>query len=88
MIFLNLSSFKKSIEDKGKLKTDPKGLLISGPFKLKERKHNQVVVLEKTKDFHDKKVTLKEIEFRIIPEPKTAYQLYKSGELDLLSKLS
>ncbi len=34
-----------------------------------------------------KKVTLKEIEFRIIPDSKTAYQLFKSKELDLLSGL-
>ncbi|KEK21930.1 peptide ABC transporter substrate-binding protein [Bacillus gaemokensis] len=85
-LFIPLS--KKSIDDKGKLKTDPKGLLTNGPFKLKEWKHNQAVVVEKNKDFYDKKVTLKEIEFRIIPESKTAYQLYKSGELDLVSKLS
>ena len=32
-------------------------------------------------------MTLKEIEFRIIPDSKTAYQLYKSKELDLLSGL-
>ena len=41
----------------------------------------------KNKEYYDKKVTLKEIEFRIIPDSKTAYQLYKSKELDLLSGL-
>ena len=54
---------------------------------MKEWKHNQAIIVEKNKEFYDKKVALKEIEFRIIPEGKTAYQLYKSGELDLLSNI-
>ena len=78
---------KKSIDEKGKLKVDPKELITNGPFTLKEWKHNQAIILEKNKEFHDKKVASKEIEFRIIPEGKTAYQLYKSGELDLLSNI-
>ncbi|MDG2653527.1 peptide ABC transporter substrate-binding protein, partial [Vibrio parahaemolyticus] len=78
---------KKSIDEKGKLKVNPKELITNGPFTLKEWKHNQAIILEKNKEFHDKKVASKEIEFRIIPEGKTAYQLYKSGELDLLSNI-
>ncbi|WP_459503350.1 peptide ABC transporter substrate-binding protein [Bacillus sp. C1] len=81
-LFIPLS--KKSIDDKNKLKTDPKELITNGPFTLKEWKHNQAIILQKNKEFHDKKVTLKELEFRIIPDTKTAYQLYKSKELDLL----
>ena len=53
---------------------------------MKEWKHNQAIILEKIKNFMIK-VASKEIEFRIIPEGKTAYQLYKSGELDLLSNI-
>ncbi|ACK93206.1 peptide ABC transporter substrate-binding protein [Bacillus thuringiensis] len=78
---------KKSIDDNNKLKTDPKELITNGPFTLKEWKHNQAITVQKNKEYYDKKVTLKEIEFRIIPDSKTAYQLYKSKELDLLSGL-
>ncbi len=81
------SIIKKSIDDNGKLKTDPKELITNGPFTLKEWKHNQAIIVQKNKEFYDKKVASKEIEFRIIPDSKTAYQLYKSGELDLLSGL-
>ncbi|EMA6344069.1 peptide ABC transporter substrate-binding protein [Bacillus cytotoxicus] len=84
-LFIPLS--KKSIDDKNKLKTSPKELLTNGPFKLKEWKHNQAIILQKNKEFYDKKVTLKELEFRIIPDTNTAYQLYKSKELDLLGGL-
>ncbi|MEK0219107.1 peptide ABC transporter substrate-binding protein [Bacillus proteolyticus] len=84
-LFIPLS--KKSIDDNNKLKTDPKELITNGPFTLKEWKHNQAITVQKNKEYYDKKVTLKEIEFRIIPDSKTAYQLFKSKELDLLSGL-
>ncbi|TDL95247.1 peptide ABC transporter substrate-binding protein [Macrococcus brunensis] len=63
-------------------------LVSNGPFKLKSWKHNDSLDIEKNDQYYNKdKVKLSGVNFRMVADPNTEYQLYKSGQLDLLASV-
>lgn len=57
----------------------------TGPFKFKEWKQNDRIVLEKNEDYWQKdKPKLKQIIFRSIPENSARLNALKTGEIDLM----
>lgn len=60
----------------------------NGPFKLTEWRHNEKLTLAKNEFYYGKdQVKLDEVQLYTIEDLNTAWQLFKSGELDLLEEL-
>lgn len=56
----------------------------NGPFKLTEWKHKESIKIEKNEDYYDKdEIKLKEINFAMLEDETSAWQMYESGDLDL-----
>ncbi|UTH00400.1 peptide ABC transporter substrate-binding protein [Macrococcoides canis] len=81
---------QKEAVEKGKdWASDEKTLVSNGPFKLKEWKHNDSLEVQKNNKYYDnQKIKLDGVKFRMVADTNTEYQLYKSGELDLLASVS
>ncbi|MDI6704538.1 MAG: ABC transporter substrate-binding protein [bacterium] len=56
----------------------------TGPFKLREWRHDERIVLEQNEDYFDEKAKVKRIEYRIIPEELTALAEFELGKLDIM----
>ncbi len=66
-----------------------KGLVSSGPFELVDWTHNREIKLKKSPSYWDKEhVYLDAIDLAIIPEQKTALNLFETGELDFVTTLT
>ncbi|WP_028391341.1 peptide ABC transporter substrate-binding protein [Bacillus cihuensis] len=89
--FLDLTSFytyypvnKKVQEENPKWFTEATSYVSNGPFKLTEWKHKESVKLEKNENYYEKdKINLDVVNFVILEDENTAWQMYQSGELDL-----
>ncbi|WP_077328734.1 peptide ABC transporter substrate-binding protein [Virgibacillus siamensis] len=63
-------------------------LVGNGPFKLTKWKHDSHVVIEKNEHYYNKDVVnLEKITFEMVNEATTYYQMFKTGELDLIQTL-
>lgn len=56
----------------------------TGPFRVKEWVHNQKLVLEPNPYYWAGPVGVAEIELPFIQDSETAYQLYRTGDLDIM----
>jgi oligopeptide transport system substrate-binding protein len=66
--------------------TDVKNLVVDGPFKITQWKHNDYIQLEKNPNYWDaKNVKLQKLKLTMITNENTALAAYKSGQLDLTS---
>jgi oligopeptide transport system substrate-binding protein len=89
--FLDLCSFASYVPVDSKVQeankdwaNDAKTFVSNGPFKLTEWQHKSKVVIMKNENYYDKdKIKLSEIDFAMIEDEATAWQMYKSGQLDL-----
>lgn len=60
----------------------------NGAFKLTEWKHKESIKLAKNENFYEKdKINLDEVVFYMIEDQNTAWQMYQSGEIDLIEEL-
>ncbi|QOR65217.1 peptide ABC transporter substrate-binding protein [Cytobacillus suaedae] len=60
----------------------------NGAFKLTEWKHKESMKLEKNEHYYDHaKINLDEVHFVIIDDENTVWQMYRSGEIDLVYPL-
>jgi peptide/nickel transport system substrate-binding protein/oligopeptide transport system substrate-binding protein len=74
---------KEEVEKLGvNFSTHPSG---TGPFVLREWRHNQYLRLEARDDYFEGKPKIKGIIYKIIPEDLTAIADFESGNLDILS---
>jgi peptide/nickel transport system substrate-binding protein/oligopeptide transport system substrate-binding protein len=88
--FLNLLTMtaayvvpEEEVRRRGKdFATHPVG---SGPFMLREWKHNNSILLEKNNGYFDEKAKIEGIVYRIIPEDLTAVTEFELGNLDVIS---
>lgn len=62
-----------------------KPFVCSGPFRLKEWKRSNTIVLEKNPQyFRADEVVLQEIDFSMVDSEMTALQMYEKGQIDIL----
>jgi oligopeptide transport system substrate-binding protein len=60
----------------------------NGPYIAKEWKHNEQITLAKNDQYWDKaNITMDTIHFKMVQDSNTYYQLFKTGELDLILSL-
>lgn len=59
----------------------------NGPYRLKEWKHDEQVVLEKNPDYYGDKAKVDEVTVKIIPNPATAVSELKAGNVDAVRTL-
>lgn len=93
--FLDLTSFytyypvnKNVQEGNPEWAQEADSYVSNGAFKLTEWKHKESLKLEKNENYYDKdKINLDEVNFVIIDNADTAWQMYQSGELDLVYPL-
>lgn len=93
--FLDLTSFytyypvnKKVQEANPDWALEAETYVSNGAFKLTEWKHKESMKLEKNESYYDKdKIKLDEVQFVIIDNADTAWQMYQSNELDLVYPL-
>ena len=89
--FLELTSFytyypidKKVQEDNPDWALDGKSHVSNGPFKVTEWKHKESVKIEKNDNYYDKdNIKLDTVNFAMIEDENTAWQMYENGELDI-----
>jgi oligopeptide transport system substrate-binding protein len=89
--FLELCNFytyypvdKKVQEANSKWANDAKTFVSNGPFKLSEWNHKQDIKVVKNDNFWDKQsVKIDGINFAMLQDENTAWQMYRSGQLDL-----
>lgn len=55
----------------------------TGPFKLKEWKYNDQIVLEAFPDYFRGKAPLDQLVVKIVPDPETQRMLFETGKLDV-----
>jgi oligopeptide transport system substrate-binding protein len=67
---------------------DADGYVSNGPFKFTSWKHDSEAVAEKNENYWDNKtVNLEKITWKMVNDATTYYQMYKTGELDLIQTL-
>jgi len=89
--FLDLTSFytyypvnKKVQEANPDWSHEASSYVSNGAFKLTEWNHKESLKLEKNENYYDKdKIKLDEVQFVIIDNEDTAWQMYQADELDL-----
>ncbi len=93
--FLDLTSFytyypvnKKVQEENPEWALEADTYVSNGAFKLTEWKHKESMKLEKNENYYDKdKINLDEVNFVMIDNADTAWQMYQADELDLVYPL-
>jgi oligopeptide transport system substrate-binding protein len=79
---------KELVEGNKNWSADAAKYVSNGPFKMTEWKHNNQVVIEKNDNYYDKSVVnLKKVTFKVVNDATTYYQMYKTGDLDLIMTL-
>ncbi len=93
--FLNLTAMcallparQDAIEKFGNRWTDPKNMIVNGPFTLKYWKHEYKIELEANPLYLDGPPKIKYLQLFMVPEQATAYALYESDQLDYIDNRS
>ncbi|UGQ16020.1 peptide ABC transporter substrate-binding protein [Borrelia sp. RT5S] len=74
------------IEKHGNKWTDPENMVVSGPFKLKEKLVNDKIVIAKNDKYYNaSNVEIDEVVFYTINNSTTSYRMYENDELDALT---
>jgi peptide/nickel transport system substrate-binding protein len=75
----------KAIESGANIGQNPVG---TGPFKLKEWKPGQELVLEKNADYWGKKPNINTVTFKVVPEDSTRIAMVETGEANIADPVS
>ncbi|MFD2444736.1 peptide ABC transporter substrate-binding protein [Bacillus sp. CGMCC 1.16607] len=93
--FLDLTSFrtyfpinKKLAESNPDWYKEASTFVSNGPFKLTEWKHKETITLSKNEKYYDAaSIKLDEVLLYILEDQNTAWQMYETGDIDLLDDL-
>ncbi len=67
---------------------EAKGFVSDGAYTLKSWEHDNKLVAEKSNKYWNKKtISMNQITWKMVNDSTTYYQMYKSGELDMISSL-
>ncbi|AOL34711.1 peptide ABC transporter substrate-binding protein [Anoxybacillus geothermalis] len=79
---------KSLVESNPKWAADAKGYVSNGAYRLTEWKHNSEVVIEKNEHYWNKdQINMQKVTWKMVNDATTYYQMYKTGELDLIDTL-
>ncbi|WP_188454274.1 peptide ABC transporter substrate-binding protein [Virgibacillus oceani] len=79
---------KEAVEANENWSAEADTFVSNGPFKMSEWKHDSYVVIEKNDEYYDKDVVnLEKVTFELVNQATTYYQMFKTGELDLVMTL-
>ncbi|WP_445435921.1 peptide ABC transporter substrate-binding protein [Candidatus Borreliella tachyglossi] len=75
-----------AIEKHGQNWTNPENIVVSGPFKLKERLVNEKIIIQKNDKYYNApSVEIDEVVFYTIRDSSTSYRMYENNEIDALT---
>ncbi|WP_075619654.1 peptide ABC transporter substrate-binding protein [Paenisporosarcina indica] len=64
------------------------GIVTNGAYTVSEWKHNEQLTIQKSESFWNAdQITMDTVNFKMIADATTEYQMYKAGELDLVAAL-
>ncbi|MBS4196056.1 peptide ABC transporter substrate-binding protein [Lederbergia citri] len=67
---------------------EAEGIVSNGAYTLTSWKHNEELTIEKNDHFWNKdKITMGSVKFKMVADAQTEYQMFKSGELDLVKAI-
>lgn len=76
--------YKKGLEEDDKMYGSAKAFVSNGPFKLTEWSHDSKIKAEKNEHYREAdKVKLDGIEWAMVKDVNTAYQMYENGEFHI-----
>lgn len=79
---------KSLVESNPKWAAEAKGYVSNGAYRLTEWKHNSEVVIEKNQHYWNKDtINMEKVTWKMVNDATTYYQMYKTGELDLIATL-
>jgi oligopeptide transport system substrate-binding protein len=79
---------KSLVESNPKWAAEAKGYVSNGAYQLTKWKHNSEVVIEKNQHYWNKDtINMEEVTWKMVNDATTYYQMYKTGELDLIATL-
>ncbi|BDG47595.1 peptide ABC transporter substrate-binding protein [Parageobacillus sp. KH3-4] len=79
---------KSLVESNPKWAAEAKGYVSNGAYQLTEWKHNSEVVIEKNQHYWNKDtINMEKVTWKMVNDATTYYQMYKTGELDLIATL-
>ena len=79
---------KDLVESNKNWAAEADGYVSNGPFKMEDWKHDSEVIATKNKEYWaNKDVNLEKITWKMVNDATTYYQMYKTGELDLIQTL-
>ncbi|WP_028782129.1 peptide ABC transporter substrate-binding protein [Thalassobacillus devorans] len=79
---------KELVKSNGQWAAKPDTYVSNGPFKLTKWNHDSEVVIKRNDNYWNKDVVnLKKVTYKMVNDATTYYQMFKSGELDLIQTL-
>ncbi|TWT14554.1 peptide ABC transporter substrate-binding protein [Planomicrobium sp. CPCC 101079] len=79
---------QKAVEENKNWAAEADTYVSNGPFEMTEWQHDSNVVIEKNDDYYaTDEVKLEKVTFELVNEASTYYQMFKTGELDLVMTL-
>jgi oligopeptide transport system substrate-binding protein len=67
--------------------TEPENMVVTGPFKMTEWKHDSRVVLGQNPNYRGEKPKLEKVSLFVVKEDITAINMFETGKLDYLNRL-
>lgn len=79
---------QKLVESNKDWAAEANTIVTNGAYTVSSWKHNNELILEKSKTYWDReKITMNTVHFKMVADATTEYQMFKSGELDLVKNL-
>ncbi|MGI2328324.1 peptide ABC transporter substrate-binding protein [Planococcus sp. YIM B11945] len=67
---------------------EAEGIVTNGAYTVSEWQHNEQLTIQKSESFWNAdKVTMNAVHFKMVADATTEYQMFKSGELDMVTAL-
>jgi oligopeptide transport system substrate-binding protein len=67
--------------------TEPENMVVTGPFKMTEWKHDSRVILGQNPNYRGEKPKLEKVSLFVVKEDITAINMFETGKLDYLNRL-
>ena len=79
---------QKVVEANKDWAAEAEGIVTNGAYTAKSWMHNEELVLTKSSTYwNEKEITMNDITFKMVADATTYYQMFKTGELDLIQQL-